>query len=113
MKKILGLLAMLILGFKLVLSQTMPLADPTLPGIVLISENIKTNVFEIKLKDLQNAVQARALDAQMLSKQGILSSLTDGTTHVCRVEVLKAVTEQRLRELLHQFGYTVSKTFTE
>jgi len=113
MKNILGLLALLILGFKVALSQTLPLGGPTLPGIVKTAETTKTNVFEIKLKGISNSDQSRVLDASLLSKQGIISAVTNPATHVCRVEVLKKVTEYNLQEVIVRAGYEIAKTFND
>jgi hypothetical protein len=108
----LGLLALLLLCANLGIAQTTG-GDPVAPGIVLVSETVKTNVYEIKLQAVGNTDRARTLDAAMLSKQGILTCVTNPTTRICRVEVLKAVTERNLREIVATTGLSVAKTFTE
>ena len=113
MKKTLGLLALLILGFKIALSQTMPLGGATLPGIVKTAENTKTNVFEIKILGISNSDQARVLDANLLAKQGIISAVTNPTTQVCRVEVLKQVTTNNLQDVVERAGFKIAKTFND
>lgn len=113
MKKVIGTLALLVLGFKLVMSQAIPMGNPTLPGIVKAAETAKTYVYQIKLKGSLNEEQARLLDSNMLMKRGILSSRTTVATRVCAVEVLKAITENHLRQIVQYAGLEVSKTFTE
>lgn len=113
MKKTLALLALLILSATWAWSQTSPQPDPTRPGIVKTAEHTKTYVFDIQVQGIANADQATKLDAAMLSKQGILSAKTNPTTQVCRVEVLKKVTEANLRDVVTSAGFTVAKTFNQ
>jgi hypothetical protein len=109
----LGLLAMLLLGFRIVFAQVTPVADPHFPGVVLVSESTKTFVYDIKIKGMTVADQGRLLDSNLLSKQGVLAAHTDFDTKVCRVEVLKKVTEAYLQEVIRFTGLEIAKTFTE
>jgi hypothetical protein len=100
------------MGFhSVVLAQTSPSETRTRPGIVLVAAHAKTHVFDIQLKGLSQPAQAQRLDALLLSKQGILSAETNVTTQVCRVEVLKKVTESQLRAVVEASGLQVAKTF--
>jgi hypothetical protein len=110
MKKILPLLALLFLAFQLGFSQQ---GTPTLPGIVKTTEQAKTNVFDMNIKGITTVEQARILDAALLAKQGILSAVTNPTTHICRVEVLKKITERHLQEVVGAAGFKIAKTFDE
>ncbi len=106
------LLCFIFMGFHAVAwAQSSPAETRTRPGIVLVAAHAKTHVFDIQLKGLSQPAQAQRLDALMLSKQGILSAETNATTQVCRVEVLKHVTEPQLRSLVEASGLQVAKTF--
>ena len=104
---------MLLLGFRIVFAQVIPVAGPHFPGVVLVSESVKTIVYDIKIKGMTVAEQGRLLDSNMLSKQGILAAHTDFATKVCRVEVLKKVTETCLQDVIRFTGLEIAKTFTE
>ena len=106
------LLCFVFMGFHVVaLAQSSPSETPTRPGIVLVTAHAKTHVYDIQLKGLSQRSQAERLDALMLSKQGILTAETNVTTQVCRVEVLKHVTEPELRSLVEASGLQVAKSF--
>lgn len=112
LKKTFVSLCFLFMGFHFVASaQSSPSETRTRPGIVLVSTQAKTHVYDIQLKGLSQPAQAQRLDALMLSKQGILTAETNAATQVCRVEVLKHVTEVQLRSLVEASGLQVAKTF--
>lgn len=113
MKKIFVLVSLLVLAFQMGFSQTSSEGNPTKPGIVKTAEHAKSYVFDIQLKGPTSVEQARALDAALLSKYGILSAVTNATTQVCKVEVLKKVTERHLREVVEGAGFKIAKTFNQ
>jgi hypothetical protein len=107
------LLVLLVLGTKMAYSQAVPQGGATLPGIVKTAELAKTNVFELKLSGMTSEAQASAFDALMLSKHGVLTCVTNPTTHVCRVEALKRITERNLEDVVTVAGYKIAKTFND
>jgi hypothetical protein len=113
MGRTLGLLAMLLLGFRIVFAQVVPVVNPHAPGVVLVSESAKTFTYDIKIKGLTVADQCQLLDSDLLSKQGILAARTSFGTKICRVEVLKIVTERNLQEVIVRAGYEIAKTFND
>ncbi len=112
MKRTIGAFCFFVVCGLAAFSQGLP-STGTPAGIVKVAELPKTNVFEIKVKGTLTLDQARLLDSNMLSKQGIISSVTTPATRICRVEVLKAISESNLQQVVSHSGLEVSKSFTE
>lgn len=113
MVRTLGLLALLLLGFRFAFAQVIPGPDPHFPGVSLVTASVKTYVYDIKIKGMTSAAQAQLLDSNLLSKQGVLSARTDFGTKLCRVEVLKKITPNYLLEVVRYTGLDIAKKFNE
>lgn len=109
MKKVIGIMA-LIFCAHLAQAQSEGPSTELRPGLAVVEQRVKSNIYEIKLKTVANADQGQALDNLLTSKQGILSAQTDWSKRICRVEALSAVTGAHLEALVRQAGLEIAKS---
>lgn len=109
MKKVIGVIALIFCAY-LTQAQNEGPSTELRPGLAVVEQRVKSNIFEIKLKSVANADQGQALDNLLTSKQGILSAQTDWNKRICRVEALSAITGQHLEALIRLSGLEIAKT---
>jgi hypothetical protein len=82
-------------------------------GVRLVESRDHMVTYEIKVKGMFDLSHATRLDENFKSKEGVISSLTNASTGICRVQVKEGFDSALFTDIVEFTGFTIAKAFEE